>query len=103
MTRAFTECFEVVAFKDVSHTLAIIPIFFTNSVNLNFNADTGDFKAWKSGLSSTITSTINSLKLYAEPYRNSESGSFYYELICTKVINNSSAELSNYRSDEMFG
>lgn len=101
---AFTECFEIVAVPDLSKTLAITPAFFSpSSLNMGWNSETGDFKAWKSGFTHMIDYAGNSMKIYASPYRKSSAGSFYYEVICTKVINLTGSELTVYPSDNMFG
>lgn len=104
VAEAFTECFEVLIVDDVANTLAIQPAFFVPSLWVSgWNAETGDFKVWKSGITDTVSASTNSMKLYCAPFRKSVDGPFYYEIICTKVVNNSGANLSVYRPDDMFG
>lgn len=100
----FTECFEITIDRDVERTLAIQPTFLTPSLWVSgWNTETGDFKVWKSGITATLDSSINSMKIYAAPYRKASDGPFYYELTCTKVVNPSGVELTTYPSDNMFG
>lgn len=104
VAEAFTECFEVLIVDDVKNTLAIQPAFLTPSLWVSgWNTETGDFKVWKSGITATLDSSINSMKIYAAPYRKASDGPFYYELTCTKVVNPSGVELTTYPSDNMFG
>ena len=104
VAEAFTECFEVLIVDDVKNTLAIQPGFFVSSLwSSEWNADTGDFKVWKSGITDSTSTSTNSMKIYAAPYRKVSDGSFYYELICTRVVNSAGGDLTAYRSDDMFG
>lgn len=104
VAEAFTECFEVLIVDDVKNTLAIQPAFFVPSLWVSgWNPDSGDFKVWKSGITDTVSSSANSMKIYAAPYRKVSDGSFYYELVCTKVVNNAGSTITTYPVDNMFG
>ena len=104
VAEAFTECFEVLIVDDVKNTLAIQPVFFVPSLwTSEWNADTGDFKVWKSGITDSTSTSTNSMKVYCAPFRKVVDGSFYYELICTRVVNSAGGDLTAYRSDDMFG
>lgn len=100
----FTECFEVKIIKDTTKTLAIVPSFFVAGLWVSgFDSETGDFKVWKSGITDSVSSMTNSMKVYCAPFRKAVDGAFYYELICTRIVNNVGADLTVYRSDDMFG
>lgn len=102
VAEAFTECFEVLIVDDVKNTLNIQYVFFIPSlVDTGWNALTGEFRMHKGSLSPGPD--INSEKFYADPYRKASDGNFYYEIICTKVLNNAGVLQPLYIEDNYFG
>ena len=101
VAEAFTDCFEVLIVDDVKNTLNIQYVFPTQAINIGWNADTGEFRVHRGSISSTPDT--NSAKFYADPYRKSADGDFYYELICKQVLNASGESQQVYPEDNCFG
>ncbi len=101
IVEVFTECFEVLIVDDVKNTLNIQYVFLNQAINTSWNSDTGEFRVHKGSISPTADT--NSAKFYADPYRKSADGNFYYELICKQVLNISGESQQTYLEDNCFG
>ena len=76
--KIFTECYYIKPVRDVSKTLTVQFVFFVPSVmNTEWNANTGEFRLHKGSISYQAAGT--SLKVYANPFRKSSDGAFYFE------------------------
>lgn len=100
--KIFTECYYIKPVRDVSKTLTVQFVFFVPSVmNTEWNANTGEFRLHKGSISYQTAGT--SLKVYANPFRKSSDGAFYFELICTAVIGSSGTSWARLLEDNLIG